>query len=490
MKEFEKDEISEEEEALAVEAEETSSHEAEGGEVSEPSDNGNSLVEELENIRDMFQEELDKASQENEGIVIQELEDITYEEEAEEEIPEEELCQCCAEKARSHEYGEGYPYCEDCRSLMKKYPLRKGAILMFILMIAVFAGSIYLSYPYMNDSITVAEASGHYQSGYTISALQSYYSYFNGGKSGEAISKRAFNEVLDGYVGLGYLTDAATLINTYYDEKALSKPWNRKYADIVKEATVLSETYQAVTEITNDALSGEKADYDKVIEDLEALKEINPLEEGKSTVTTAYNEVFIEYYKYIVMSVAGESNEAQLEQLKKIDAIGADYEWVYLANYCAVAAKCGDEEAVNNTFDRLVENNIQDMNAYAAKASYYRYIDKPDADKMIEICEELKKVAAPSDLSYKQTLAVAYLLKGEGALALEEIKALFDAGSYTVQNCNLYALCGLYNGDEAIYDEMASLLMSYGYEISDLVTDYKDGKISVEEVLKDKGGEI
>lgn len=495
MKEFEKDEILEEEEVLLSENEENEDFDiqAEDEEYSDvqAEKDGNELIEELESIRDMFQEELDKAYQEDEdGIIIQELEDITYEEEDEEEIPEEELCECCGEKARSKEYGEGYPYCEDCRNLMKKYPLRSGAIIMAILMIAAFVGSIYVSYPYMNDAVTVADASGYYQSGYTMSALQSYYAYFNGGKSGEAISKRAFNEILDGYSKTGYQTDAASLVQTYYDEDALKRPWNKKYAAIVDEATILSETYKAVYDITYDALSGEEFDYDAVIAELDALKEVNPVEEGISTVTEKYNEVFIEYYKYIVMSANGESDEAQLEQLKKIDTIGEGYEWVYLSNYCGVAAKCGDEEAVNSTFNRLVEINVQDLNAYTAKANYYRYLEKPDADKIIEICEEAEKVAYSTDYAYKHSLAIAYILTGEGTLALEEIKALFDAGAYTVQNCNLYALCGLYTGDEEIYDDMVSLLASYGYEISDLVSQYKDGKITVEEALKDKGGDI
>lgn len=494
LKEFEKDELLEEEFFLPEEdlsSDDLPIAEEAAEESAEADRTGNELIEELEGIRDMFQQELDKASQGGEDeLVIQELEDITFEEDAEEEIPEEELCECCGEKRRSEEYGEGYPYCEDCRNLMKKYPLRSGSIVTVLIMIAVFAASIYLCYPYMNDALTVADASSYYQSGYTMSALQGYYSYFNGGKTGEAISKRAFNEILDGYVKTGYQTDAASLISAYYDEDALSRPWNKKYADIVNDATVLSETYNAVSDITYDVLYGEEFDYEVIMAELDALKEVNPMEEGTSQVTAKYNEVFIEYYKYIVMSVHEESLEAQLEQLKNIDTIGEGYEWVYLSNYCGVAAKCGDEETVNSTFDRLIELNVQDTTAYIAKANYYRYLDTADAEKMLEICSEAEKVAASSDYSYKQSLAIAYILKGEGALAVEEMKALFNSGAYTVQNCNLYALCALYTGDEDTYNDMVSLLAGYGYEISDLVTQYKEGKMTIEEVLKDKGGDI
>ncbi len=478
MKEFEKDEILEEEEALSAEAGETE----EGSEAqAENEESEKGLMEELEEIRDMFQEELDRAALIEEEIIIQELEDVSFEETDEEEIPEEELCECCGENPCSKEYGEGYPYCDECRENMKRYPLRPGAFIMLIVMAAVFAGSLYLSYPYMNDAISVADASAYYQSGYTMSALKSYYTYFNGGKTGEAISKRAFDEMIDGYIKLGYQTDASTLIQTYYDDEALNKPWNKKYKAVVDEAALLAETYEAVNEVTYDALYGKDFDYDEVMAGLDALREDS---------TAEYNDVFVEYYRYIVMSVSGKTPEEQLEQLRAIDVIGEGYEWVYLANYCAVAAKCGDEEAVNSTFDRLTENNIQEINAYIAKADYYRFLDKPDADKMIEICNEAEKVADSTDLGYKHSLTIAYLLKGEGALALEEIEAIFNSGAYNVQNCNLYALCGLYTGDMEKYDEMAALLAGYGYEISDLVTQYREGEITIEEVLTDKGGDI
>ena len=460
----------------------------------EESDAQEELIEELEGIRDMFQEELDKANAEadsEEGMLIQELEgDEEYSEEEEEEIAPEDLCECCEEKRRFKELSEDYPYCEDCRNAMKKYPMRKSGIFAFLISVVLLVASYTLSYPYMNDAVTVADASSNYKSGYVMSALQSYYSYFNGGKSGTGISMRAFDEIIEGYNKLGYQTNGAQLINTYYSEEELKKPQNKKYAETVEAATVLTETYEAVSEVTADAFEGKEYDYDKVMAELEALKEAKPLEEGKSEVTESYNEVFIEYYKYVLMSIEEKALSEQLEQLKYIDSIGAGQEWVYLSNYCAVAARLGDEEAVNYSYAKLLELNKEDSTAYLSKANLYRFIETPDADKIIEVCEEAKTNLGASDVSYKHALAIAYLIKGEGSLALEEIKALFDAGNYTVQNCNLYALCGLYNGDETIYADMKELLANYGYEISELVTQYKKDKITIEEIIKDQGGDI
>jgi hypothetical protein len=87
-------------------------------------------------------------------------------------------------------------------------------------------------------------------------------------------------------------------------------------------------------------------------------------------------------------------------------------------------------------------------------------------------------------------MAIAYLLKGEGAIALEKMDEYMAQSAYTVQTCNLYALCAAYNGNEDIYNEMKSLLENSGYELSDLVEKYKKDKLTIEEVLADKGGNI
>jgi len=461
----------------------------------EQADENEELMEELESIRDMFQQELDRASAEDseydeDEMLIQELENPDEYIEYEEEADPEELCQCCEEKLRFKELGEDYPYCEDCRNAMKKYPLRKSGILTFLLSGVLLFASFYVSYPYMNDALMVAEASASYKSGYIMTALQSYYSYFNGSKTAEGTSNRALDEMVEGYNKLGYQTNSAELIKNNYSEDELEKPWNKKYASTVKEATILTETYEALTEVTNDAFSGKDYDYDEVMAGLNALKEVNPLEEGKSQVAEKYNEVFIEYYKFVLMSIAEKSLSEQLDQLKYIDSIGEGQEWVYLANYCAVAARLGDEEAVNYSFDKLISLNREDNTAYISKANLYRFMETPDAEKMIAVCEEAKAALGASDVTYKHPLAIAYLIKGEGSLALEEIEALFNAGNYTVQNCNLYALVGLYNGDKEIYEDMKALLAGYGYEISDLVTQYKKGKITIEEIIKDQGGDI
>ena len=119
----------------------------------------NELVQELEDLRDMFQQELDKATEEAENApeaLIQELDEFREEPEEPEEFTGR-LCEICGENPCAEEYGEDYPYCEECRNIMKKYPLRASGILMSILMIAVFIASAVAGTEYLESFMSVSE---------------------------------------------------------------------------------------------------------------------------------------------------------------------------------------------------------------------------------------------------------------------------------------------------------------------------------------------
>ncbi len=445
------------------------------------------LEQELEEIRDMFQQELDNASQQE---LIQELDEIIDEDAAQDSAEEESeprICECCGNNPCSENYGEDYPYCDECREIMKKYPMRASGILMTIVMIAVFVVSAYACTSYAEPFLTVADAAMNYDSGKVMTGLTSYYTYLNSADV-KTISMKAVKDALDGFKKTGYITDAASLIETVYSEDALKLPWNKKYAQLLEDADSLTHTYQTVADIISPAMSGGEYDYDELMAELEALHTAVPEE---AMGIEAYEPLFIEYYKYVVMSLHGEPLEAQLAQLKKVDEVNdKDMEWAYLANYCALAARTGDGELCFELYERLIEINKEDGNAYSAKASYYRFLETPDPEKMLEICEEAKNNLPEGDISYMPTMAIAYLLSAEGELALETMDEYMAQSGYTVQTCNLYALCAAYNGDEDTYKEMKNILEGSGYELSDLVEKYKKDKLTIEEVLADKGGSI
>ena len=452
---------------------------------------GNGLAQELEELRDMFQQELDKATEEAENpaeTLIQELDEIeeTQEEEAEEEFTGR-LCEICGENPCAEEYGEDYPYCEECRNIMKKYPMRASGILMSILMIAVFIATAYAGTEYLESFMSVSEYAAYYDTGKVMTALNGYYSY-NSTAQADKISMKAVKDSIEGFVKTGYISDATTLIQQVYSEDQLKLPWNKKYAKIIENAEALTDSYYTIADIITPVLNGDDFDYDEVMAQLDALYEAKDEESNAVEI----NAVFLEYYRYVVMSVLGKDNADLLAQLEKAAAADKDgnLQWVYLSNYATVAAKSGDLKLTELLYNKMLDTNREDTAAYIALASYYRFAETPDADKMLEICEEAKANAYQGDYSYMPYMAIAYLLKGEGAVALETMEEYMSMSGYTVQTCNLFALCAAYNGNDEIYNEMKSVLETSGYELSILVEKYKNDKITIEEALTDMGGDI
>lgn len=447
----------------------------------------NELKQELEELRDMFQHELDKATEEAENPqeLVPELDEVT--EEPEEDAEPINPCECCGVNPCATEYGEDYPYCEECRNAMKKYPLRWSGVVTAVIMAIVFVATAYVGTGYADDFMSVADAAAYYDSGKLMTALNSYYGYLSSANT-ERISMKAVRDSIEGFVKTGYISDAVELVNRVYSENQLKLPWNKKYASLAEKSDALTNSYYAITEIVTPVLNDKDFDYDKVMADLDALYEKTD-DEGNAV---NINPVFIEYYRYVVMSVAEKGNDELLAQLEKTAEKDTDgtLQWIYLANYCGLAARSGDLELTEKLFNQMLDNSSEDTNAYVAMASYYRYTETPDPDKMLEICEEAKKVAASGDLSYLPTMAIAYMLKGEGSVALETMEEYMAGGGYTVQSCNLYALCALYNGNEDIYKEMKEMLEHSGYEISDTVKQYKKGKLEIKDILTDKEGDI
>ncbi len=444
------------------------------------------LVKELEEIRDMFQEALDNAgAEQTENELIQELEEIEDEEDYTEEKEELPLCECCGEAPVSENYGEGYAYCESCRELMKRYPLRIGGVISILAMIVAFGLSIYFGMDSMESALVVLDAQASAGQNKMMSTVQSLYNY---GSSDETDSGKAVDLLIEGFIRTGYVSNARDTINKFYTEDELKLPWNKKYKRVVEFVDNFLATRDAVQDEVNDAFSGKDFDYDELAAKLDEAKESFIDEENG----IKYNAAILDYYKYELLRLSGADLEKQLEVLKGIEENDKDglASWIYSASICEVAAKMGDEELAKEYFEKMLENNSEDMKAYTSMALYYRYLDVPDGDAIIDLCEQAAANAYSGDTSYYPTLVVGYLIKGEGALAFDTMTEYMNSNYYNVANCNLYALCALYCGNTDVYDNMVKTLANSGFEMSDIVVKYKNGEASIDEAIADMRGDI
>lgn len=453
----------------------------------EPDSSADGLKKELEEIRDMFQQAIDSAAQEeSEGEVIQELEDIESDDSEELAAGQERpLCECCGEKPSSSLYGEDYLYCDDCRELMKHYPLRIGGVIAVLVMIAVFALTAYFGYGNLEKSIKVLEAQATFREGKMISTLDALYDYIS---VSDEDSNKISTLLVEAFCRSGYISDAKTYIENNFTSDELKNPLNKKYKETLNRIDAFITTQDATREIVYDAFRGADFNYDELSAMLDTVKD-SYIDEEKGI---KYEAVLTEYYKTELMELKNMDLELQLETLKAIEESDKDgfYGWIYNPSLCEISAKMGDKEATERYFEKMKKINSEDQTAYRAYASYYRFLETPDADEMIKIAQQAKENARYGDSSYCTILATAYLLKGEGSLALDTMKEYMSSNRYSVPDCNLFALCALYCGDTDTYETMKVTLQNSGYNISTLVENYKNGTMSVAEVLSDKGGDL
>lgn len=459
------------------------------------------LVKELEGIRDLLQNELDSANDEAEitvrheevldenGELIQELDEIDEEHDGEEtdEPKEIRICACCGENECDDSFGEDYPYCTECRKLMTASPVHVGGILMALVMIIVAGASLFFCAKNSSGYMTLINAETAYSEKKLIDAATSYNSYLQSVSSSDDVSLKAVKSLIEIFSSMGYYNDASTLVTTY-GENNPSIGKNEKYSKIPETYASFLATSSAINSAIGDVInSNEKFDYNEKAAELDKL-----LKEGKDKEGTAYSEIFIEYYKYVLMSLAKVDSSKQIEQLLKVMELDkGENPWIYMPNLVSVYANEGDSENAGRYFEECMKVNIQESDLYMVYANAFRFGEKVDADKILEIADRAK-ASWPSNAApgYQQIYAVAYLLKGDGENAMKAIEEYVGQGNYTVSACNLYALCSLYVKDNDGYQKMVDLFKNSGSSIGKTIVKYKNGKMTLEEVLTDNGGDI
>lgn len=470
----------------------------------EETDGLDSLERELEELRDTFQKQLDEETaralsedaddEETDGeaieggMLIQPLDEIEVSSEENEQADEAEpvrLCECCGEKPCDTSFGEDYPYCSDCRALMKANPLNPSGILAIIFMIVVCVASLFVAAPLAEDYDTLLNAETAYSSKRLTDAVSYYQSYLSSKSDDDVISMKAVRNTIDAMTVLGYYADADTLIDEHISKTQMKLPKYKKYAAIKEEYQILTETSTVINNNFSDILSGGDFDYESALKKADKL-----IEENKTT--QKYSEAFLEYAKYLVMLAHKDDNKTQIAQLKKIEQVdGEKHPWIYITYIISAAAKEGDIETATEYFNKSLEFNKQEMSLYVSYADVYRFCDKPDADKMIEIARQAAAVypqyAYPV---FYRTYALAYLLKGDAEKAMTNMDNYMQNCQYSIADLNLYALCALCTDHEDIYNNVVDSLKAQNLSIGKTVEQYKKGKLTLQQVLTDNGGDI
>ena len=464
--------------------------------VAEEAEQEDELCEELEEIRTKFQEILDETAQTYlAGGDIQALDEAEEnDDKEEEEISEADLCQCCGEKKRAVEFGEDYPYCSECRELMKHYPVSFKGILALICILILTGVSIF--YVFANNAELIdgaISADAAFQSGKVYSAIEAYSSVLQSyvpdpsALGTVAFPKKTAARYAGAYASLLNYNYAYSVAEQFFSEKDLKNP---AFKEIV-EYKEKNDCYTAVMQTINNALQDEKNTADDVVKLLEALKD----DENSDTF-------LIDYYEYIVVQYFGEKLDKQYDILTKLENENPD-KWPIKYELCAVCSKLGKAEEAEKYLKEVVKYNCEDGAIYAYLADAYRFSENPDADKMLSVIEEGLKVDGDSGYAatdLNRVKAVAYLLKEDYDSAYDAAAAEYQTVmsslqyGYSVNNMKqclyTYQLCANLKEDKDGYSEAEQVLAYVGLEKSKDIKSFIKGKASLKDIITNGEGDL
>lgn len=487
----------------------------------------NDYREEMEELARIFKEELDKTIEESESTETDEeykvegYEVTMGEKNPKEELSEADLCECCGERPRGTEKNPDSPFCSECEAILEKYPYDwKGAVATIVTLFVTLAAIICFAMNVPIFSYTIEGEKAH-DNNQLYTALNKY------NKALEKISKEddgAFLNVYKKRIMTNYamldmdsvLTDA----DTYFSDKIIKLPMFKSIAEIEDESMGMQAsviviqdtlaTYEDVTEknydeiiSSLDALSGKKLYATKTGYHIEGEEGFTPT--GEEDVYIC-DDAWIYMYKYSAAQYVGKDDKIIADFLAKA-AEESDYLSVLVNPLLAATyVGIGEYEKAEALIPEIEKANVESIDAHLIKAMLYRYRDKAyqkGIDVSVEGLNLLAKVPDGSDL-IAQLGYILSMQKTINYIMLEDYKSAYTSAeecysyqsetySVSIQVRDLYAMLAHKTGDIDTYKTLEEEISEYGEEnagFSQDVKDFKDGKVTLQELVMDGGYDL
>lgn len=470
-----------------------------------PETEAQALHDELENLAKVFQAELDRAKADAKAVAENAPADPEMELSAPDEvppasaekspvdapIPEEELCECCGEKRRGTEKDPDSLFCSECDAGLRHYPF--DFLNIFFALVAlcfVFYGG-YVFADHTSTFVAVQKADSLKADKQMYSALDAYASaantMLNNHINGELVYKR---EILLAY-RLGYMSgisEPAANIRAW----ELSLPHFRGLKTALEVSAEFVQTAQDASALLAPYYAAAPQDipYEDILAQLDAMKtaEVATTQSDDDTTASAdaytpevkkYAPAMLAFYKYYVALFCEKDLETQIAFLEEARDAAPEQIWLYAPLLGELYAKTGrDIEPIC----QLVEAE----NAEDDSPVLFRVIAKRIAgeyDDAVSLCEAA--IADSSDLAdelYRQE-ALIYLAQGKFTDAYSAANAAYQSTSPSLQLLYTVALSAAAAGQETAYNEVKDLLETNGYTLSAEVTGFKDGTVTLDQIL-------
>ena len=461
------------------------------------------LQQELEQLRDTFQQELDRqtalaeeeeqpeedAAEASGGItdwdnlisvgdtpVLIEGDSLNDEPEPVEE-PEafdEELCYCCQKNERSREHGEDYLYCEECREKMKHRPIRWYLIPVILLVAAVIALSGYSMHGIVSDYVQQASAHKLMLQHHPVEGLNQYFELYGSGVTNKPMLKKMVRALWE----FGYIQNVQSILSSEFTSEEIES--DRTLSEINEKVTLFNSTADAAYNVIADyeTKPASEIPYDDLMGQLEALS---------SSTEETYDPLIIHYYQFYLAKICGKDAQTQITYLNQMkDSGSADYQWLYYPELAKCLGETGDYDAAFALCDEMLRSNLDDPSAYATKAALYRRQQNYTA-ALDEVAKGLQ--ASENNPELIRQRAIVSLLQGDTASALSDAETAFNA-SATVSTTNVYAAVCHAAGETDQFNELVEFLGSYGTQLSDRTQAYVDGGLTLEQLFLEGSADV
>ena len=483
--------------------------------------------EEMEELARIFKEELDKTIEESENTETE----TEYEVEGYEvtmgdikpakELTEDELCECCGERARGTEKNPDSPFCSECEAILEKYPYDwKGVTTAIVTLFVTLAAIICFIVNVPVFSYTV-EGEKAFNEGNLFTANQKF------NKALEAISEEdngAFLNVYEKRILLNYnMLDMDSVLSDaddYFSDFAKKMPMYKDVAEIEEEIMKMQATVLVIQDVLSQYADVSDNNYNEIINSLDALsgkkvyvKGTSYHLEGEEGFTPTGKEdvyicddAWIEMYKYSAAQYLEKDGKIITEFLSNAAEKSEYVEILVNPLLAATYVGIGEYDKAEALLPTIKEANKENIDYYMVQSMLYRYRDK-DYQKGVDTCiaglNMLASIPDSSDmiaqigyiLSMQKTLNYIMLEDYKSAYTSAEECYSYQAETYaiSVQVRDMYAMLALETGDTETYKTLEEEIEEYGdleSGFSQDVKDYKDGKVTLQELAQSGGYDL
>lgn len=468
--------------------------------------NQNDYREEMEELARIFKEELDKTTAE--------AEEMAKNAEEEDQIPEkEDLCECCGERPRGTEKDPKSPFCSECEELLEEYPYDWKGAFMAVVAVCIAIASVFLFVINAPIFSTMKQGDRELKNNNVYSAAASYdtaMGYIDEEDFDEYLGFQA--KVIETQYLLLNMDSAVQVAGTYFSDFQLKLPMFDKVEKLCDEI----EAMQASVIVIQNHLDKYPAEldeqYDEIIAELQSLSgkkiyvkdgechdetETDYVPDGTEDVYIC-DEGWLNLYMYSAAKYCNKDDAVCAEYLEKAVNMSNYIDLLVNPLLGATYVGIGEYDKAEKIAEDIKEQNAESPDYYMVKSMLSRYRDK-DYQKGADICDEgiemLEGIKGGEQLIADTGYVLAmhktlnYIMLGNYD---EAYLAIADCYNYQMngygpglETRDLYAMLALATGDTKSFENFELEIKEYGddsIQFSSDVTDYKNGKITLEEL--------